>query len=217
MRTGWRLKESPSATCQISIRTSTSRRTSRTYQFILHESKVRRGVLVVQGVLSLTVWNCHPSPGQPAGRDPRWPAPCRSGSKFNRPSRRCRGSASTRHYPADALCRLKPILKRSNSHDYWRYARPRRPCHPAAVRIHEGLHRATTQWRLVRVHQARPLRLPAEEEDGQPGWVEVDPELTEHYGAECRELHIMLIDDDIENVFPSSYAWWRQPTTAPRE
>jgi len=39
------------------------------------------------------------------------------------------------------------------------------------------------------------------------GW-EVDPELTEHYGNECRELHIMLIDDDIENVFPSAYAWW---------
>jgi hypothetical protein len=39
------------------------------------------------------------------------------------------------------------------------------------------------------------------------GW-EVDPELTEHYGEECSELHIMLIDDDIENVFPSSYAWW---------
>jgi hypothetical protein len=39
------------------------------------------------------------------------------------------------------------------------------------------------------------------------GW-EVDPELTEHYGVECRELHIMLIDDDIENVFPRSYAWW---------
>ncbi len=37
---------------------------------------------------------------------------------------------------------------------------------------------------------------------------EPDPELTEHYGAECRELHTMLIDDDIENVFPSSYAWW---------
>src|SRR5579883_2098132 len=37
---------------------------------------------------------------------------------------------------------------------------------------------------------------------------EPDPELTEHYGAECRELHIMLIDDDTENVFPSSYAWW---------
>ncbi len=39
------------------------------------------------------------------------------------------------------------------------------------------------------------------------GW-EVDPELTDHYGADCRDLHIMLIDDDIENVFPSSYAWW---------
>src|ERR1035441_3857043 len=39
------------------------------------------------------------------------------------------------------------------------------------------------------------------------GW-EVDVELTEHYGVDCRELHIMLIDDDIENVFPSSYAWW---------
>ena len=37
---------------------------------------------------------------------------------------------------------------------------------------------------------------------------EADPELTEHYGDECRELHIMLIDDDIKNVFPSSYAWW---------
>ncbi len=37
---------------------------------------------------------------------------------------------------------------------------------------------------------------------------EADPELTEHYGEQCRELHIMLIDDDIENVFPSSYAWW---------
>jgi hypothetical protein len=37
---------------------------------------------------------------------------------------------------------------------------------------------------------------------------EADPELTRHYGEQCRELHIMLIDDDIENVFPSSYAWW---------
>ena len=34
---------------------------------------------------------------------------------------------------------------------------------------------------------------------------EADPELTRHYGEQCRELHIMLIDDDIENVFPSSY------------
>jgi hypothetical protein len=39
------------------------------------------------------------------------------------------------------------------------------------------------------------------------GW-EVDPELTEHYGDDCHDIHIMLIDDDIENVFPSSYAWW---------
>jgi hypothetical protein len=39
------------------------------------------------------------------------------------------------------------------------------------------------------------------------GW-EVDPELTEHYGEECPELHIMLIDDDIENDFPSTYARW---------
>ena len=37
---------------------------------------------------------------------------------------------------------------------------------------------------------------------------EADPELTLHYGEQCRDLHIMLIDDDIENVFPSSYAWW---------
>jgi hypothetical protein len=37
---------------------------------------------------------------------------------------------------------------------------------------------------------------------------EADPELTRHYGEQCRELHIMLIDDDVENVFPNSYAWW---------
>jgi hypothetical protein len=30
---------------------------------------------------------------------------------------------------------------------------------------------------------------------------EADPELTRHYGEQCRELHIMLIDNDIENVF----------------
>ena len=59
---------------------------------------------------TFVVWNCHPSPGQPACRDPRWPAPCRSGSKFNRPSRRCLGgSASTCHYAADVMFRLKPI------------------------------------------------------------------------------------------------------------
>jgi hypothetical protein len=37
---------------------------------------------------------------------------------------------------------------------------------------------------------------------------EVDSDLTAHYGEQCRELRIILIDDDIENVFPSSYAWW---------
>jgi hypothetical protein len=37
---------------------------------------------------------------------------------------------------------------------------------------------------------------------------EADPDLTRHYGEQCRELRIILIDDDIENVFPSSYAWW---------
>jgi len=37
---------------------------------------------------------------------------------------------------------------------------------------------------------------------------EADRELTRHYGEQCREVHVILIDDDIENVFPSSYAWW---------
>jgi hypothetical protein len=37
---------------------------------------------------------------------------------------------------------------------------------------------------------------------------EPDPELTKQYGSECREVRIMLIDDDIENVFPNSYTWW---------
>ena len=35
---------------------------------------------------------------------------------------------------------------------------------------------------------------------------EADPEITRHYGEQCRELHIMLIDDDIENVFPREEA-----------
>jgi hypothetical protein len=35
-----------------------------------------------------------------------------------------------------------------------------------------------------------------------------DPELMKHYGNECRTIRIVLIDDDIENVFPTSYAWW---------
>lgn len=38
-------------------------------------------------------------------------------------------------------------------------------------------------------------------------WVE-DEELTAHFGENPRELGIVLIDDDIENIFPSEYAWW---------
>ncbi len=37
---------------------------------------------------------------------------------------------------------------------------------------------------------------------------EPDPELMRHYGSECRAVQIMLIDDDIETVFPTVYAWW---------
>ena len=62
--------------------------------------------------------------------------------------------------------------RRSNFHDYWCHARPRRPCRPATVCIHQGLHRAATQWRSQPSHQARPLRFPAQEEVSQPGWVE---------------------------------------------
>ena len=38
-------------------------------------------------------------------------------------------------------------------------------------------------------------------------WVP-DDELTKHYGENCREVWITLIDDDLENVFPNEYAWW---------
>ncbi|MGH9350835.1 MAG: hypothetical protein ACRD2G_01520, partial [Terriglobia bacterium] len=37
---------------------------------------------------------------------------------------------------------------------------------------------------------------------------EPDPELMRHYGSDCRVFEIMLIDDDINNVFPTTYAWW---------
>lgn len=37
---------------------------------------------------------------------------------------------------------------------------------------------------------------------------EVDPGLMKHYGNECKAIEIMLIDDEINNVFPTSYAWW---------
>jgi len=37
---------------------------------------------------------------------------------------------------------------------------------------------------------------------------EPDPELMRHYGGESRAVQIMLIDDDIDNIFPTAYAWW---------
>ena len=37
---------------------------------------------------------------------------------------------------------------------------------------------------------------------------ELDPDLMKHYGENCRELGIILLDDDLENVFPTCYAWW---------
>ena len=43
----------------------------------------------------------------------------------------------------------RPPLEGSNPHDYRRYASPRWPCRPAAVRIHQSLHRATTQRRSL--------------------------------------------------------------------
>jgi hypothetical protein len=38
------------------------------------------------------------------------------------------------------------------------------------------------------------------------------PELPEHYGDECREHHIMLIDDDIEAFFPAPTLGGRPPS-----
>jgi hypothetical protein len=43
--------------------------------------------------------------------------------------------------------------------------------------------------------------------EGGAEW-EPDPDLMAHYGNDCRSFHIVFIDDDIENVFPTSYAWW---------
>jgi hypothetical protein len=37
---------------------------------------------------------------------------------------------------------------------------------------------------------------------------EPDQELVKHYGHECREFWIILLDDEIENVFRTEYAWW---------
>jgi hypothetical protein len=37
---------------------------------------------------------------------------------------------------------------------------------------------------------------------------EADPDLSKHFGAECREVWIILLNDEIENVFRTEYAWW---------
>jgi hypothetical protein len=37
---------------------------------------------------------------------------------------------------------------------------------------------------------------------------EVDPDLAQHYGKECREFPIILLTDEIENVFRTELAWW---------
>ena len=37
---------------------------------------------------------------------------------------------------------------------------------------------------------------------------ELDPDLMKFYGENCRELRIVLIDDDLDNIFPTCYAWW---------
>src|SRR5271156_1821782 len=49
---------------------------------------------------------------------------------------------------------------------------------------------------------------PAEAKKGTD-W-QVDPELTKHYGENPRELEVILLDDDLENVFPTQLAWWTQ-------
>jgi hypothetical protein len=37
---------------------------------------------------------------------------------------------------------------------------------------------------------------------------EIDPKLTKAYGQKCKEFEIVLLDDEIENVFPTKLAWF---------
>ncbi len=37
---------------------------------------------------------------------------------------------------------------------------------------------------------------------------EIDPDLTKHYGKEPRQIEVILVDDDIEKIFPTKLAWW---------
>lgn len=41
----------------------------------------------------------------------------------------------------------------------------------------------------------------------QNAW-EIDPVLTKFYGNKCKEFEIVLLDDDMENVFPTKLAWF---------
>ena len=109
--------------------------------------------------------------------------------------------ASLVMYPETPRCAFgsEHHFERKSPHDYWRQARPRRACGPAAVRIHQGLHRPTGD----RNHPTKLdhfVFLRTKKAANRLRW-EADPELTRHYGGQCRELHIVLIDDDIENVF----------------
>lgn len=38
---------------------------------------------------------------------------------------------------------------------------------------------------------------------------ESDPEVTERYGADAREVGVVFMDDDIENVFRTNLTWWK--------
>lgn len=37
---------------------------------------------------------------------------------------------------------------------------------------------------------------------------EIDPEKTEHFGKTCREVGILLLDDEPDLIFRTEYAWW---------
>jgi hypothetical protein len=50
------------------------------------------------------------------------------------------------------------------------------------------------------------LRKPADAKRGTD-W-EQDPELTEHYKGNPRDVEIILLDDELENVFPTRMAWF---------
>lgn len=51
------------------------------------------------------------------------------------------------------------------------------------------------------------LRKPAEAKDGTD-W-KIDANLTKFYGPKCRAVEIILLSDDIEEVFPTMLAWWK--------